>query len=183
MKVYFIGAHSTGKTTLARYVAERYKLPLLNEVARTVLAEKEYQIDTMRANLEIINSYQYDVFYRQIAEEEKHDSFVSDRSFDNLAYAAQHSRVLPHLMRDEKLKHYTTMLKQKDSLIFFVRPSKATLRNDGVRESLNWDGIISIDAMIKFLLEMWELKYFQVSSDNMQERTQLIDSVLNLIID
>lgn len=181
MRIYFIGAHSTGKTTLARYVAEQYKLPLLNEVARTILAEREYQIDTMRSNLQTINSYQYDVFCRQMAEEEKHHSFVSDRSFDNLAYSAQHSRVLAPLMEDKMLKHYLKRLKEQDTLLFFVRPSRATMKNDGVREFLNWDGIVSIDAMIKFMLEMWGLRYFQISSENMQERTRLIDSILSLI--
>lgn len=181
MRIYFIGAHSTGKTTLARYVAEQYKLPLLNEVARTILAEKEYQIDTMRSNLDTINSYQYDVFYRQIAEEEKHQSFVSDRSFDNLAYSAQHSRVLAPLMEDKMLKHYLKRLKEQDTILFFVRPSRATLKNDGVRESLNWDGIVSIDAMIKFLLEMYSLRYFQINTDSMQERTRFVDSVLSLV--
>ena len=41
MKVYFVGSHATGKTELARFVSRAYKLPLISEVARAVLAEME----------------------------------------------------------------------------------------------------------------------------------------------
>ncbi len=39
MKIVIIGAHSSGKTTLANALAERLGLPVLPEVARRVLRE------------------------------------------------------------------------------------------------------------------------------------------------
>lgn len=179
MKVYFVGSHSTGKTTCARYVSETYQIPMITEVARTVLAEKELHLDSLRTNLDVVDDYQKHVFFRQIAEEEKYPTFVSDRSFDCLAYAAQHSRILPQLIADGRMDQYIEILKMPDAFIFFVRPSKATLKADGVRESLTWDGVVAIDAQIKFMLEMWQLRYFQINTDNMQERVRLIDSVLS----
>lgn len=181
MKVYFIGAHSTGKTTLARYVADKYKLPFLNEIARTILAEKELKLDELRTNLDLVDSYQTEVFYRQIKEEQSKKHFVSDRSFDNLAYAAQHSRVTALLASETIFKHYIETLKDPNVIMFFVRPTKATLRGDGVREHITWEGVIAIDAMIKLLLEMFGLRYFQISTDSMQERVSFIDSVLSII--
>ncbi len=180
MKVYFVGAHSTGKTTCARYVSEQYKLPMITEVARAVLSEKELHLDSLRYNMDLVDDYQEAIFQRQIKEEQKHTNFVSDRSFDCLAYAAQHTRILPKLLGSEELGPYLTKLKGPDSFIFFVRPSKATLRADGVRESLTWDGVVAIDAMIKFMLVQWELPHFQINIDNMQERVQIINSVLAL---
>lgn len=180
MKVYFVGAHSTGKTTCARYVSEQYKVPMITEVARQILSEKELHLDSLRTNLDLVDDYQKSIFYRQIEEEKKAESYVSDRSFDCLAYAAQHSRILAELLSTEELKAYLKILNSPDAFIFFVRPSKATLRADGVRESLNWDGVVSIDAQIKFMLEMFRLRYFQINIDNMQERTRLIDSILSL---
>lgn len=181
MKVYFVGSHSTGKTTLARYVSESYGLPMITEVARAVLSEKELHLDTLRTNLKVVNEYQQDIFFRQINEELKQEDFVSDRSFDCLAYAAQHSQILnPVLFNIKANTSYIDKLKKDDSIIFFVRPSKATMKEDGVRESLNWDGIVAIDAMVKFMLEMWDIRHFQISVDNMQERVKLIDSVLSL---
>lgn len=180
MKVYFVGAHSTGKTTCARYVSEKYKLPMITEVARAVLSEKEWQLDNLRYDMDKVDVYQREVFERQIREEKKITSFVSDRSFDGLAYAAQHSRVLPDLMNLADLNAYISGLRAPDVFIFFVRPSKVTLKADGVRETINWEGVVAIDAMVKFMLQMWELRYFQIPMENMQERVQLIDYVLGV---
>lgn len=180
MKVYFVGSHSTGKTTCARYVSEKHQLPMITEVARMILSEKELHLDSLRTDLRIVDDYQMQIFKRQIEEEQKYKYFVSDRSFDCLAYAAQHARVLPEALKSEELVSYLANLRDPQSFIFFVRPSKATLKADGVRESLTWDGVVAIDAKIKFMLEMWELRYFQISMDNMQERARLIDSVLSL---
>ena len=178
MRIYLVGAHSSGKSTLARYISEKYKIPMIVEVARQVLSERELHLDTLRSDLDIVDSYQHQVFFRQIQEEKKYSSFVSDRSFDNLAYSAQHSRILSDLIKTEELRQYLDSLKEPDSYIFFVRPSKATLKVDGVRETLRWDGIIAIDAMVKFLIEMFDLPYFQINMDNMQERIRLVDTVL-----
>jgi len=180
MKVYFVGSHSTGKTTCARYVSEKYKLPMITEVARAVLSEKELHLDTLRYDMGLVDAYQGAIFHRQLEEESKHDKYVSDRSFDCLAYAAQHSRILHGLLQTPELADYLPQLRAPDSFIFFVRPSKATLKADGVRESINWDGVVAIDSMVKFMLEMWELRYFQINVENMQERVKMIDAVLSL---
>ncbi len=179
MRIYYTGAQSSGKTTLARYTSERLHLPLLTEVARMILAERELQIDALRANIALVNSYQKEVFFRQLLEEKKYTDFVSDRGFDCLAYAARHSTVLAELLESKECQEYISQLKQsKDIKIFFVRPSQATLKNDGVREQLVWDEIIAVDASIKFMLEMFNLKYIQIHSDSMQERVRLIENIL-----
>lgn len=180
MKVYFTGCHSSGKTTLARYVSQHYKIPMISEVARMILSEKEIHLDVLRHDLDQVDDYQRQVFHRQIEEENKQkSSFVSDRSFlDSLSYAAQHTRILPELVADAKIQTHLSILQKNDSYIFFVRPCKATLKSDGVRENPNWDGVVAIDAMIKLLLQMWSIKYYSINTDNMQERVRLIDSVL-----
>lgn len=181
MRVYFSGAHATGKSTCARYVSEHYKLPFLPEVARMVLSEKELQVDALRYDMELVDSYQTEVFNRQLAEEAKHKGFVSDRSaIDALSYSAQHTRILPKLLRQPELEPYLASLRAPESIIFFVRPSKATMKIDGVREALTWEGIIGIDAQIKILYEMYGIRYFQIDTPGMSERVKLIDSVLEL---
>jgi predicted ATPase len=182
MKVYFSGSHGSGKTTCARYVSEKYSLPLITEVARMVLSEEELQVDILRYDMGLVDRYQTQVFNRQLEEESKYSTFVSDRSaIDALAYAGQHSRVLSQLLKSPRLPNYISILKAPNSIYFFVRPSKATLRPDGVREALNWDAVVAIDAQIKLLLEMFEIRYFQISTDNMSERVKLIDSVLGIV--
>jgi predicted ATPase len=174
------GAHSVGKTTLARYVSETYQIPMITEVARMILSEKELHLDSLRTNLNVVDDYQTQIFFKQIEQEGKYDSFVSDRSFDCLAYTAQHSRVFSHLMKSTELEKYIVSLKKSDAIMFFVRPSKATLKEDGIREHLTWDGIVAIDAMVKLLFETFGLRYFQINTDSMQERVRLIDSVISL---
>ena len=89
MRIYFVGSHATGKTTMTRWVSRRYELPMITEVARSVLAELETNFDTLRTDMERVGDYQRRVFERQIATERLQEKgFVSDRAFDNLAYNA-----------------------------------------------------------------------------------------------
>lgn len=182
MRVYFVGSHSTGKTTMARYTAQQHGLSLLTEVARLLLAEKEITLEALRSDIQAVNAYQRSVLERQITEESKKEHFVSDRSFDNLAYAAMHTTVLRGVIRDHALEEYVDRLREDNVAIFFIRPSKQLICNDGVREKVEWDDLIRIDAVIKFMLEMWGLKYFQINTPSMQERIRLVDAVLSLMI-
>lgn len=182
MKIYYSGAHSTGKSTLARITSEIYKLHMISETARMVLSEKELAINTLRADINSVNTYQTEVFYRQISEEEKYTEFVSDRCLiDCLAYSIQHSSISQNLLADIKLKEYIDELKHSNAIIFFIRPSKSIMINDGVREAINWDGMISIDAVIKTLLTIFDIRYFQIDADSIQERIRLINNVIELV--
>lgn len=182
MKVYMTGSHSCGKTTLARYVSEKYSLPLITEVARMVLSEKELQVDTLRYDLDVVDSYQKEVFRRQLLEEAKHFTFVSDRSaIDCLAYSAQHSRIFPELLASHTLATYIANLKVPDTILYFVRPSEQILMKDGVRETPKLGEMLAIDSMIKFILEMFEIKFIQIDTYKMQERVRLIDNTLSMI--
>ena len=180
MKIYFVGSHSSGKSTLSRYVSEKYKVPMITEVARSILAERELSLDSLRVNLDLVDEFQSDIFYRQIKEETKYNNFVSDRSYDCLAYAAQHSRVFNEIINSNELKDYIETLSKPDVCIFFVRPSKQTLKEDGVRESLNWDHMVSINTIIKFVMDMYEIPYIQIDSPNLKERIKIIESILCL---
>jgi len=179
VKVYLIGCHGAGKSTLARYISKQHSLPFLTETVRKVLSERELNIDAIRHDLDVIDSFQQEVFDRQMAEEKKYTEFVSDRSaLDALAYSSQHTRILPKLLRSAELVSYISDLKKPDVRIFFVRPLRVAIKPDGVRETLTYDGIIQIDTIVKFLLEMYELPHFIINTDSMQERVKLIDSVI-----
>jgi len=179
LRIYLVGAHSTGKTTLARWIRDRYGLPMISEVARGVLAEMEAQLDALRSNLDLVNRYQAEVFERQIeAEEAQSGSFVSDRAFCNLAYAAHHSTILGEVGMDARLAHY--MKSVQGGLVFFLRPHRALVQEDGVRTGLEWEEVVRIDGMVKLLLEMFGVPYIPVESLAMQERVRLFESVLGL---
>src|SRR5262247_4035919 len=99
MRIYFVGAHATGKTTMTRYVSRRFGLPMITEVARAVLAELETSLDALRTDMDLVAEYQKRVFERQVqVERAANAAFVSDRAFDNLAYAAEHTLILADLI-------------------------------------------------------------------------------------
>ncbi|MCA3009972.1 MAG: ATP-binding protein [Phycisphaerales bacterium] len=179
IRVYLVGAHATGKTTLARWVRDHYGIPMIAEVARGVLAEMEAKLDTLRTDIALVNRYQYEVFRRQIdAENAVGGPFVSDRAFCNLAYAAHHSTILADIFRDRKLGEYMNWVRQ--GIVFFVRPHRELVVADGVRAGLEWEEVVRIDGMVKLLLEVFGVPYIPVESLSMQERVRLMERVLDL---
>jgi nicotinamide riboside kinase len=179
LRIYMVGAHATGKTTLARWVRDHYGVPLIAEVARGVLAEMEAKLETLRTDIELVNRYQREVFHRQIEAEHKVDGpFVSDRAFCNLAYAAHHSTILGEVFRDRRLGEYMNWVRQ--GIVFFLRPHRELVVADGVRAGLEWEEVVRIDGMVKLLLEVFDVPYIPVESLSMQERVRLVERVLDL---
>jgi nicotinamide riboside kinase len=177
MRIYFVGAHATGKTTMTRYVSRKFGLPMITEVARAVLAELETSLDALRTDMELVAEYQRRVFERQVQVEKlQQTGFVSDRAFDNLAYAAEHTLVLADLMNGEMFKSYAEWVSQ--GIVFFLRPHQELLREDGVRASVTWDSVLRIDGMIKLMLEQNRIPYLPIESVAMQERARAVDFVL-----
>lgn len=177
MRIYFVGAHATGKTTMTRYVSRRYGLPMITEVARAVLAEFESSLDALRTDMDLVAEYQRRVFERQVqVERQQQTSFVSDRAFDNLAYAAEHTLILADLLAGDTYKSYAEWVGQ--GIVFFLRPHVELLKEDGVRAALTWDSVLRIDGMIKLMLEQSRIPYLPIESASMQERARAVDFVL-----
>jgi nicotinamide riboside kinase len=178
MRVYVVGSHATGKTTLCRYISRRYGLPMIGEVARAVLAEMEASFDAMRTDMELVAEYQAQVFTRQVAVEKMHQGrFVSDRAFDNLAYAAEHTTIVADLLASPLFADYMKWV--AEGIVLFLRPHPSLLREDGVRAGVSWDSVLRIDGMIKLLLEQHRLSYLPVESVSMQERVRAAEFVLS----
>ena len=178
MRIYFVGSHATGKTTLSRYVSQAYGMPMISEVARSVLAEMETSFDAMRTDMNLVSTYQRQVFARQVAtEKQQSGSFVSDRAFDNLAYAADHTTIFADMVNDSGFSDYMEWVSQ--GIVFFLRPHKSLLVQDGVRAGVDWESVLRIDGMVKLLLEMYRVSYLPIESLSMQERVRAVQFVLN----
>jgi hypothetical protein len=172
MRIYFVGAHATGKTTMTRYVSRRYGLPMITEVARAVLAELESSLDALRTDMDLVAEYQRRVFERQVQVERMQGTgFVSDRAFDNLAYAAEHTLVFADLVNTDEFRKYAEWVSQ--GIVFFLRPHK-----DLVHEHGTWESVLRIDGMIKLMLEQHRIPYLPLDSSAMMERTRAVDFVL-----
>lgn len=178
LRIYVCGAHSTGKTTLARHIARELGLPLINEVARQVIAEMELSFETLRVDVTRAGEYQREVFKRQMEVEERYpDGFVSDRTFDNLAYAARHSMVIPQLLDGDCMRYFGRV---RESLVLFVRPHRECMANDGTREQVEWDEINRIDGILDFLLAWQQVPSIGISELNMKDRVRTAMTAVKL---
>ena len=128
----------------------------------------------------MINKYQMSVFERQIKEEMRYNSFVSDRSFDNIAYSIEHSTISSSIVNSSKFTDYIEYIKKPDAIIFFVRPHIVTMKSDGVRETPQWESIIKIDAIIKSLLQIYGIKHIQINTPSIQERIETVKYVIDI---
>ena len=177
MRIYFVGSHATGKTTLCRYVSRRFGLPMITEVARAVLAEMETGLDALRTDMDLVAEYQERVFARQVAVEQLHDGkFVSDRAFDNLAYVAEHTTNAATMMNDPRFREYMSWV--ANGIVFFLRPHQSLLKDDGVRAGVSGDSVLRIDGMVKLMLEQYRVSYLPIESVSMQERVRAVEFVL-----
>lgn len=175
---YISNGFISHNTTLARWISKAYGLPIVSEVARAVLSEYEVSFEALRSDIEKTAEFQAEVFKRQAAAEDKAgDNFVSDRAFDNLAYAASHTISLNNIMLCGA-DRYAERLKRAGSVVFFVRPHKSLLVQDGTRELLDWDEIVRIDGMIRLLFELHDIDFVSVCDLSMSCRVRTVRAVL-----
>ena len=172
----FVGSHSTGKTTLSSEISELYGLPLINEVARKELVRSGITLDQIRSSMSAVEKYQQIVWKSQIEEEEvfekNNETFISDRSFDNLAYWIEYSFDIQSLIQSTEFINYINKWKQSNSTIFFVRPETSFIKDDGVRSrmELGLEDVGRIDGIIRAMLEIWGLKYIPIKGTNLKDR-------------
>lgn len=174
--VWLVGAHSTGKSTLARWVSREYFLPIIPETARALIGDLGRSLDEIRLDPDASDKFQWDIFERQLAAEKKLDVYVSDRGCDHLAYAAEHSRMAPFITADPRFDGYVERMRA--GVVFFVRPHRELLKADGVRAGLDWDCVVRIDAMVKFILKAHGVPFVELASREMDARISTIRAVL-----
>ena len=178
---FCVGSHATGKTTLARMISKYYGVPLITETARMVTSALEVSIDHMRSDLNLVDRCQREIFKRQVDEERRHTTvFVSDRAFDNVAYAAEHASlgVTSELAGSSEMREQVERM--RSGVVFLVRPHPLVgLSGDGVREQYDWDGMVRIDGMVKLLLELHAIPYVPISTPSIKERWLIVRAVLD----
>ncbi len=181
-RVYFVGAHRVGKSTLARWVRETYQVKMVSEMARLELAERETDLASLRVDVEATTNYQRSVFERQIYVEAQipdNERVVADRSFDNLAYMLQFGTGYGELVNSPVVQSYLRTVRER-GLIFFVRPQQKLLKTDDVNKEVDWELVCRIDQTVMVLLNQMELPYVPIESPDQRERQQHLRTVLSL---
>ena len=179
-RVYFIGAHSTGKTTLSGFMAKKLGWRYIPEQARFILEEKKWNLADIRADMNWAAEFQIDIWKRQReAEESSGADFISDRSFDSIAYAASTCLIARGLRNSIEFKEYLEDLRSHGSITFFLRPQPSLLRGDELIGECEWADINRIDGMIEYILETEGIPYIPLESLSMKSRVRTVEGVLH----
>ncbi len=89
MKIAFTGAGGTGKTTLAKYIAEKWGIPYIGSVSREVMREMniESEMAQEKMNDGMLLELQRRIYERRKSKLVSLDSYVTDRcALDNYVY-------------------------------------------------------------------------------------------------
>lgn len=185
LRIEVVGSHSVGKSVLVRHIAKAYGLPILDEIARIEIAKMGGGFDKLRTDLDAVTRFQKNVFHAQIRAVQGVERYVSDRAFDNVAYAAENAAcgTAAAMWRSPACRRYVRgiadTVRRCEGAVFFVRPGVALAR-DGVRAEGDLDatGVLLIDGMVKLLLELGDVPYVPIRTTNFQERAAIVAGVL-----
>ncbi len=74
------------------------------------------------------------------------------------------------MMAEDNFKQYMEWV--AEGTVFFVRPHRDLLKEDGTRAGVTWESVLRIDGMVKFMLEQSRIPYLPLESASMQERAR-----------
>jgi nicotinamide riboside kinase len=173
-----IGAHSVGKTTLAKYLVKKLNCDISSEVARDIMKKMNIKDgEQIKTNKIVCFNLQKEII-RKLASIERDGKFenkfvIYDRSaIDALVYAKY---FLTDSQYDELLNmNETKYLIEKykvNSSVFLIQPCEKYLMSDNVRimpSSLNeWDQFSKLFEQILFDLK---INYFIIDKVELDDR-------------
>lgn len=172
MRIAMTGTHGTGKTTLARALAERLKMPLITDCARQVARGMGIEhVSSITADKTRARKFQWSVVHELMRAECNYPAgFVSDRSMlDCLAYWEAY-----HL--GESTGYTCLCLHHHYDLLVYVLP-EIPCADDGFRstdERLRRE----VDVIIRGLLEYTKTPVVKVTG-TVEERLMQVLERLN----
>lgn len=179
MRMYLIGAHSTGKTTILEHILDRYEINAIKETAREIIPKYGGDLEEIRSNLDMTKKFQRDILQQQIEKEKRTNKpFIADRGLDILAYFAEHTKDLSNITKKDYVIEYIESYKEDDVITIFVRPHESLIKEDGIRENLSKKDLYRIDGSIKFMLEYFNIDYITLDSKHLNERIRLVEKIL-----
>jgi nicotinamide riboside kinase len=134
MRIGIAGSHGTGKSVLAKKLADTLELPLIEEVARNIAKKMQLeQLDPLFENKQLALEFQSNVLANQIAEEIKHiNGFVSDRTvIDNYAYWSIYG--LCNYINLSRIYEKVIAHAETGYDVIFFLPIEFPVENDGFR--------------------------------------------------
>lgn len=186
LRIAFIGAHGTGKTTLAAEIAKELDLPLIAEGVREKIKTYEKNEIYLKkyANRDIGTAYlaftlfQHEILTERIFDETVNKSFVSDRSvIDNFAYYANSE--LSISFTDKTFQAYELICKMQaleGYTHLFLVPMKFKPEPDGVRDT-SYRSQVIIEYFIRGFCDKWKIGYWILEGDSLEDRVKEVLSI------
>lgn len=174
MKLIFVGAQSTGKSTVLQHYKE-LGYNVITEVVRN-LAQQGINVNEMGddAGQETI----FDTYYELLSQQ---DDYISDRGLiDVIAYTTylyEHNKVTKRTL-SEQYKQLKTFNENFDDILYVYFPIEFGVVDDGFR-STDEDFRYEIDQNIFTTLLDCEVPYIKVSG-SVEERIKIIDMALQV---
>jgi predicted ATPase len=169
-RIIITGASGVGKTTLVELLAPLLSLPVIPELARQLCREMGYE---RVGDVPDQEGFKWKVLDAQIAAEDTHGSFISDRSTLDCWVLWQRWNICSAMTYDSEAYYAKARAQtQKYTDIVYV-PPMFTPEEDGFRWT-DADYQKQIDRIVRMSLYdwgMWERTYV-VQSSNINERAQ-----------
>lgn len=165
MKIAFAGAMSTGKTTMARWLAKELGCTLLPDISRELRILGLYP----DKNSKKIEHYMY-ATWKQIRQELENDSFVADSAlYTNLIYAISDSVTFTG-----ELERVVSKFAKYDRV--FYLPIEVPLETDSIR-NVGPEYQEDIDTLYRNFLAHHKIKYIEVSGDLKSRQKRILNYV------
>ena len=176
IRLVFVGSAGQGRTNVAKSLSEKLGVLMLPSPVKTILSLQNYDynsgipVEKWMAQ----NGRQFEVLDRRIDLEKKHSSFISDRCCIDIA-----SYILLEQfdkLSDKEIKHYLQICYQQAitySHILLFPWGKLPLVNNKLRTVNRWYQAL-VHATQKFLLDYWDLSYYELQEKESDERVEEI---------
>lgn len=155
ISIAFCGTHGSGKTTLAKAVAEKLGLPFVGSIARSILQREGISYKMLIKDFWALCDFQRECFERALLLEAP---FVTDRSiYDMMAYSVLH---LGSSFGWKKVEY---------TYVFFLPFNPRFLIDDGMRLS-DFKFALAVHHQILSILNFLDVRFFRVKSVELEDR-------------
>jgi nicotinamide riboside kinase len=186
MKIAFTGAGGTGKTTLAKYIAEKWGVPYVGSVSREVMREMGVESEMAQETMtpEQLLVLQQGIYERRKAKLASLDSYVTDRcALDNYIYGLR--RCGPSLTEVVRAEWETKAVKDlyDQDLVFYTPIGLFPVEHDGVRVTDISHQFLMDAAMYGFIckhaFDRCSAHVYVMNMSDLERRKKFVDSLIS----